>query len=290
VNHRALRLLACSAVLASTAPCAAQSRRPSSGDVRSNAGGLDAELGMPGEELAKVALTFVDALSGNPIPGATATLEGVTVTTDDSGQAVFPKPAISDAEERTFGLLFEKDGRRIVRGDTTPERDRAYVRCKIPVHFMLGTVFNPRFSVSPALQPGKLRIVLDWGTRPADLDLHLIRQGLYEISFRAMRNYQDQAFLDRDAMTGLGPETVTIEQVDPQGEYLVWVHDYTDQSHPESAELSRSKARVTVFDDAGVVQAVEVPRQPGVAWLALSVSRGQVSVVNQVRASPPSGR
>ena len=158
---------------------------------------------------------------------------------------------------------------------------------KVQLHFMAGTIWNNRFSISPLLEAGKLRIVLDWSDSPPDLDAHLVRQGAYHVSFRDKKSYLDQAFLDRDAMTGFGPETVTIEKVDEGGRYLYAVHDYTNSANSAGPALGASKARVMVFNDRELAQTFIVPAGKGNVWTVFEVAGGVVRPINKLGGGLP---
>ena len=109
---------------------------------------------------AGLALRFFDALTGEPLRGAKVSADGESVMTNAEGRALLKWPA----------KLNNREDRRIVRVSKS-----GYVTSDIEVHFMAGTIFNNRFSISPALEPKRVRVVLDWGSSPADLDAHLIK-------------------------------------------------------------------------------------------------------------------
>ena len=217
----------------------------------------------------KLNLYFVDALTGQPIPGATVTFEGATAVTDDAGKATFALPEVPDSKEVDLVAHFEKTG---------------YVPSDAKVHFMLGSVWSNRWSISPALPPGKLRIVLDWGRSPADLDAHLVKDGVYHISFRNMRQYEDEVVLDRDDTDGYGPETITINHVDPNGRYTFFVHDYTDRADGSTDALSKkSRARVSVFSSERLVDQLMVPAGgKGVTWKVFEIQNGSIRPVGEL--------
>ena len=139
---------------------------------------------------------------------------------------------------------------------------------------MAGSLFFNRFSVSQMLTPGRLRVVLDWDRAPLDLDAHLIKVGAYHISYRKMRVYQDQAKLDRDDRDGYGPETITIERVDPTARYRFYVHDYTRSS--KMGDMS--KAHVRVYSERGLEKTYVIPRQlKGDQWSVFELHQGEFS-------------
>jgi hypothetical protein len=216
---------------------------------------------------SKLTLIFVDALTGGTIGNASVTLEGATKRTDSRGKVSFQFPKVRMGEGHVKAAF----------------RKRGYVACEIDIHIMAGTVFNHRYSISPALPSGRYRIVLDWGEQPKDLDAHLIKQGRYHISYRDMKQFEDKAILDRDDTDGKGPETVTINYLDTTGHYVYYVHDYTNRENGDFKEFYKSRARVMVFNDHEMIESFEVPRGQGRVWKVFEIKGAQIVPNSQMR-------
>jgi hypothetical protein len=224
-----------------------------------------------GELNDRFTLRFFDAVKGDPISQASVDCFGSSSQTDGEGAASFPFPADLGPDE-IRQCTFQK---------------RGYVTSKIPVHFMVGTLFQNRYSISPSLEAEQLRVVLDWGKQPADLDAHLVKTGVYHLSYRQMRRYEDSAWLDRDDQSGFGPETVTIQRLDPDANYRFYVHDYTHRSAGSSKDLSTSRARVMVFSGQGLLHSFPVPaNERGNHWAVFEIKGGQVQPIQQLSAKP----
>jgi hypothetical protein len=218
--------------------------------LRQKSGDANSEL------RAQLTLYFLDAQTGEGIRGASVSFKGATGRTDRIGRVCFHYPS-GELMDSTLKAHFERSG---------------YMSFDAELKFMAGALFFNRFSVSKALPAGKLRVVLDWDQRPRDLDAHLVREGMYHISFRQTRSYQDQALLDRDDMDGFGPETITVQRLDPSGEYRYFVHDYT-----RSGALSQSKAHVHVYSERGLEKSFRVPSDlKGDKWEVFKLARGQL--------------
>lgn len=216
-------------------------------------------------------LFFRDALTGKPIPNAKVSFAGGHEVTAEDGSVNFPFPSVPEDEEVTRHAKFKKKG---------------YVTSKIPIVFRLGTIFQYHYSISPALPPGKLRIVLDWGLNPPDLDAHLVKEGSYHISYRDMRKAEDEAVLDRDDTDGQGPETITIEKLSPRANYAFFVHDYTHRNQASSQGLSASQGRVMVFGDNGIIKSFEVPKgTSGNYWTVFFIRDGQFIPASSIGSS-----
>ncbi len=212
-------------------------------------------------------LRFYNAVTGKPIANARVRFEGRKARTDREGAVrfVFPKKL---APEDTRHAYFSR---------------RGYVSAKVPVRFQVGTLFFNRYSVSPAIPIGYLRIVLDWGKAPLDLDTHLVKKGSYHISFRKTRNYRERAWLDRDDRNGYGPETITIKRVNRRGVYHFFVHDWSNRSTPESDRLSASRAHVRVYTRKGLKHSWSVPAgKSGTFWKVFTLRKGRIEPVAKV--------
>ncbi len=166
---------------------------------------------------------------------------------------------------------------------------------------------DQRGIMSP-LEPGNWRIMLSWGERPNDLDLHCLTPGGRHIFFRDVvkdgveahcRGSRDAApwvALDVDQTSGYGPETLTFTQFDP-GTYTVFVHNYgaqNDHEYPggtyadESTPFSSSQAKIRIYN--GQNEEVEAPginvpsSGGGYFWQVLTIngSTQEVSLVNSM--------
>jgi uncharacterized protein YfaP (DUF2135 family) len=124
---------------------------------------------------------------------------------------------------------------------------------------------------------------LDWDKEPGDLDAHLVKQNSYHISYRNMKTSIDGlAKLDHDAMNGYGPETITLNNVDSDGKYEFYVHNFSEQNKNASAGLSRSKATVKVFSSAGLQKIYHVPTDRiGLIWKVFLIENGEIVDIDE---------
>ena len=206
-----------------------------------------------------IPLRFLNAMDGNPVSDATVTVHEIgTFITNMEGIISFP-----EQEDGFYTLEFFKQG---------------YISAKIEFEVKLNNVFNNRISVSHVMRGDYLRIVLDWGQRPDDLDLHLVKDGSYHISYRNMHSADDRSvMLDRDDMDGFGPETITIMETDLRAVYQVYVHDYTNRSSFSSVELARNGAVVRVYNRHGLLRSFYVPFNfRGNTWNVFKIVNGEV--------------
>ena len=150
--------------------------------------------------------------------------------------------------------------------------------------------------LSPTSNVGSLRIVLTWGDFPADLDSHLVGPAANQTTFwvywatRGSCTSAPFACLDVDALSGRGPETITIAQR-TAGRYVYSVHNFSDQSGGlASSGLAQSNARVDVYGASGLLQSFAVPARGGTLWTVFEWDGVTIRPINTVSADAPPAR
>lgn len=110
------------------------------------------------------------------------------------------------------------------------------------------TIPNQDATVSHTLDSNQLRIVLEWGQTPYDLDSHLIGPTSGSSNFHIYYGYKvysedDKkiADLDLDDTVSYGPETTTLYNPIP-GDYTFYVYNFSG-----SPSITSSGATVKVF-------------------------------------------
>lgn len=213
-------------------------------------------------ENEKLTLRFYNALDGEPIEGAKVTINDIgEFETDFDGKILFDIP-----EDGMYVAKFVKPG---------------FITSNIKFEVEATTLIFNRHSISPILPIGSIRIVLDWGADPRDLDAHFVKEGEYHISYRNMGVSNDGvAKLDRDDVTSFGPETITANSIDDNGEYLYYIHDYTNRNDSESSELSSSAASIKIFGgDNELLKIYTVPQDlQGTEWNVFKIVNGQIEM------------
>ena len=222
-------------------------------------------------ETEELTLRFFNALDGSPLTEADVTIaEMGSFKTDFSGKSTFPIPP-----DGYYQVTFSKHG---------------FITSTFKVEIVSGTLFFNRFSISPEMPLGTLRVVLDWGEEPNDLDAHFVKKNGYHISYRRKLVSQDGiAHLDRDDTNGFGPETITAKRIDTDGEYNYFIHDYTHKKKKFSKALSRSKASVKVYGEENrLLEVFQIPRdRTGTHWHVFSIGNNKVIPVNEISNDRP---
>lgn len=225
---------------------------------------LDAENGIVMGDMRyfmqtkSILVMVVNAVDGNPIEGAEITLSGgdensQSFTSDDSGVISFP------VEIGSYRVSIGKDG---------------YIPTSYPV--AMGFDENPvELVVALCPEVKEYRIVLTWGSSPADLDAHLAgpkpEGGDFHIWYRNRILIAGRDFLDRDDTNRYGPETITIYKP-AEGEYTYAVHDYTDRQNSRSKALSFSNAVAQVYAENKLLYTFQVPENiNGTLWKVFKI-------------------
>lgn len=127
------------------------------------------------------------------------------------------------------------------------------------------------YAISPIMEKlDSMRIVLNWGDSPSDLDGHLAYPGNH-IWFNSKTGAD--AMLDVDQMHGYGPETITVTRRHDGERYVYAVQNYSDRSSPTSDALSRSNAKVFVYVGQTLIRSYYVPKNAaGNLWTVFAVS------------------
>ena len=133
--------------------------------------------------------------------------------------------------------------------------------------------------ISPEVGEGEIRIVLTWGSRPADLDSYAIGKSSTGQNFNI--NFTKQSInnignLDVDDTSSYGPETITITDIGASFTYSV--ADYR-----AVGTMGSSDAKVKVYlPGEKSAKEFKVPTGEGVLWNVLKYENGEVTKINQL--------
>lgn len=138
------------------------------------------------------------------------------------------------------------------------------------------------YALSPVLKNlDSMRIVLNWGKTPDDLDSHLVYDNEH-IFWDAKTG--DKANLDVDDIDSYGPETITIEQRLTNQPYVYAVHNYSDINQANSNRLARSQATVRVYMGESLVRSYDVPNTQGNLWTVFRITpNGEIQDINHIQ-------
>ena len=244
-----------------------------------------------------------DALNKQPLAGVAVRFGGRSQTTGPDGAFVFTNlppgglradftasPTLGPAPLSVQFTNTTTDDPYTLEAEKTGYSLYSYA----PVELAPGEDKEWNFSLSPSLRG--LRLVLNWGRLPLDLDAHLLTpkiNGLnYHIQYTSryfgQTNRPPFAQLDTDATDGYGPETITIAS-NVAGIYRYYVHNYKEDQG-DTGELAASAAVAQIYSTAGLIQTVTVPATGvGDYWdiCAIDGANGKITVLNQIVTNAP---
>ena len=174
----------------------------------------------------------------------------LTATTDANGKTSIANP-FNGVDDNTINMIIKKDG-----------YSNLVVKC--PCN-------NLSYALSPSMTNlDGLRVVLQWGPEPKDLDSHLSFPGKH-IYFSNKAGSDSK--LDVDDTDGFGPETITIDKKHPGEKYLYAVHNYTEGGKKGSISISTiSKAKVFVYIGSSLVRTFYPPKNKvGNTWVVFGI-------------------
>ncbi len=149
---------------------------------------------------------------------------------------------------------------------------------------------NPSISetMSPAMSEGYYRIILTWGSTPADLDSHLVAntdaESKMHVYYGDDEPYPYYANLDTDDTDSYGPETITITNFEGMDDIHYAVHDYTNRNSSSSTDMSYSNATVRIFKGNQLLRTFQVPTgYGGTEWDVFSLDpNGRITTINSM--------
>ncbi len=138
------------------------------------------------------------------------------------------------------------------------------------------------YALSPIMENlDGMRIVLNWGQSPEDLDSHLVFPNNH-IFFSSKTG--DQSNLDVDDTDSYGPETITIDQKKFGETYYYFVHDYSNKDNANTKSLSNSDAKVFVYVGQTLTKTYYIPKNKiGNIWNIFKINaNGEIEDVNAI--------
>ena len=186
--------------------------------------------------------------------------QAISAVTDAQGQATLNANFVDDASSL---LIIKKPG-----------FSNLVVKCPCA---------GMTYAISPVMRNlDGLRIVLNWGASPSDLDSHLVYPGNHV--YFSQKEGSD-ANLDVDDTDSYGPETITIERKHSGERYVYAVHNFSHRQDIQDSSLSNSNAKVFVYVGQTLIKTYYVPKnQPGNLWTVFAVNeQGEIQDYNTLQ-------
>jgi hypothetical protein len=200
----------------------------------------------------KITFSFKDAVTCEPISYADVEFLGEHFTTNAYGEFTVPVPP--DNYEGYVPIKVTKSG---------------YIPLRQKVYASIGSYWQNKFLMTPGLPIGSARFVLAWSDSPRDMDLHLISND-FHISYRNKSGDFNQANLDRDAMHGFGPETITLNRVRDDKTYQVYIHQYSSDGNIDQ------KITLSVYINNQLHRVVNMPETASRCILVATIRNGDI--------------
>ena len=243
---------------------------------------------------------ITDATTGLGIEGVEVTVKSVnlfgegeviaTVLTDADGTFSF------EAAEGQYELTTSLDGYVANTKYVTVTGDTSNINLSI----------NPAASGDISVAGGNLRVVLQWGERPRDLDSHLVgtdENGEFHVYYGDM--FAANANLDVDDVSSYGPETITITRPASGSAigtasgsaigtatgsalsttYSYYVHDFTNRNSGDSTGLGDSEAYIQLYSGDLLLYTIHVPAGvEGTLWHVFDydIETSEITFVNEM--------
>jgi hypothetical protein len=183
----------------------------------------------------KLILSLKDAVNCQPVVNASVVIEGKTYQSDHTG----------NVELTDIGFDFMSENMAMVISQ------KKYATFKGNLRFEAGTVIKRRFLLSKKMDIGNWRFVLSWSKKPKDLDLHL-KSDDFHVSYRNKKG-SNVAKLDRDALNGHGPETITLTKTKIEKKYQLYVNNFS------ARDFFNSYASVDVYQGSSLMHSLRLP-------------------------------
>ena len=210
-------------------------------------------------------LIIKDSDTGAPITDANVNIDKKwNVKTDNDGKAVLP----NDIEDGEHEMIVTKDG--------------SYVPTTGAFSLSDGKISSTNnISIPKEVDYQRVKIILDWGEYPRDLDAH-VQNERYHVYYSNMS--EPGIMLDRDDTSSFGPETITIKEPDPNSVFKYYIVNFSDRGDYSSSRLSNSGAKVSVYLNNEYKGTYEVkPNQVGLIWNVFEIINGnEIRVIDTV--------
>jgi len=240
-----------------------------------------------------------NAVDGSPIEGALVTVAGLSDYTDANGNYLIENvPAgvlnadfIANPRNGNNPLsvsFYDQSADAAQTVTATAEGYSNYVNNQVAIN--ADQVVNLDISLSPLLASGQMRIVLNWGESPSDLDSHLktpeIEGSTYHVYYSNQGSEESAPYatLDYDVTSGYGPETITLYSLF-EGVYYYYIYQYSD-----AGLITESSAVVQIYNNEGTAQTINVPTYgTGRYWNVCTINgnTGAVNIINQIQETEP---
>ena len=223
---------------------------------------LEAELGR-GDSYV---LSIKSVEDCSAVSGARVQLgRSFSATSDNFGEVSLPKALFADTVDGTLKLSVSKQG---------------FINYldKMKVFFNEPHSSDTFVLLSPMMPPTSARVVLDWRATPRDLDLHLYGPNGMHVYYNGVRS-GNASLVSGDHRTGFGHEIITVDNIDQNGQYKFYVHNY-------SRDANLKDARAKLYHNNTLVHNLDVRSTDRPAVFMYQLRNGNWSYPNTPTSLP----
>lgn len=248
----------------------------------SNTTTFDSRLQIVGNEyggIGNVSGTITNALTGQPVSGLTLTIRSGRNNT--SGEVV---QTLTTNEQGKYEVELPGGNYTLAMGG------EGYITTSTNIIALGGlNKANQNATISPVgVLDDNIRVVLNWGQTPSDLDSHLTgpmaEGGRFHVYYsnESYSDSENEASLDVDITDSFGPETITVIKRLNEGTYTYAIHNYSDRGS-SNLNLSNSNATVRIYSGNSLLGTYNVPiNQEGNVWKVFEIRNGEIVPINRI--------
>jgi PKD repeat protein len=249
-----------------------------------------------------------NALDGTPIANATVQIASFSTITDQEGffeiKSIKPGYVNADFASNTQNVSLKQnpivqfinlttDGSQAINISATN-----FINYDGMLKLTAGTSHTFEYSLTPQLSKGEMRVVLNWGIMPQDLDGHLFTPEIFDKEYHVWWSDPGSersapfATLDHDDTLSYGPETITLTK-QFSGTYSYYVTNYSRAVGLSDFNFGDSEASVSIYDDKGKVATISIPKGADSSdfnhWKVFTIDGAtkNINLVNELTSSRP---
>ena len=183
---------------------------------------------------SKIVLSFRDAVDCSALTNVNVNIFNQEFITNNKGEVSLPIPP----KDLNFAVSLEA-------------KEDGYMRLEQKVDVAIGTFSNVKFLLTKQIPLSSARVVLSWNENPTDLDLH-IKSDDFHISYRNKNVPKYIAKLDQDSTSGFGPETITINKLNKDKRYDIFVYNYSQNGKLDN------KTNITIYANGKLDNSIQL--------------------------------
>merc|ERR1719369_1189268 len=176
-----------------------------------------------------------NAVTNDPIPNANVDVHHIRGSSES-----LVSTGVNTTTDGSVAIPIDADGQYVINVRAEGYiRDEAFLNVSCDIARCSSCEPTKLVSLSPHLQPGDLRVMMNWDERPSDLDIYSFQTNVEDRSQTCTTMYNKKVgcqgvTLDKDNDRGgtSGAETLTFDNITHNNNfvYMVYVKDFTNSA------------------------------------------------------------